>query len=89
MVMEMLLEDLVKLFGKRFSHLKHERMVIDATIQYSPSSQTEQIHHVLHGGQGEGVHGEGGHRFRKKSIWADNFPFAPTYQKFGALASKT
>jgi hypothetical protein len=42
-----------------------------------------------HGGQGDGVHGEGGLRFRKKSIWADNFPFAPTYQKVGALASKT
>ena len=42
MVMEMLHEELVKFFGKRFSHLKHERMVIDATIQYSPSSHTEQ-----------------------------------------------
>ena len=24
-----------------------------------------------------------------KSVWAYNFPFAPTYQRFGALASKT
>ena len=48
-----------------------------------------KIHHVLHGGQGEGVHGEGGLRFWKKSLWADNYPFAPTYQKFGALSSKT
>jgi hypothetical protein len=36
--MEMHHEDLVKFFRKRNSHLKHERMVIDATIQYSPSS---------------------------------------------------
>jgi hypothetical protein len=42
LVMEMLHDDLVKFFGKRFSHLKHERMVSDATIQYSPSSHTEQ-----------------------------------------------
>ena len=42
MVMEMLHEELGKFFGKRFSHLKHERMVIDATIQYSPSSHNEQ-----------------------------------------------
>jgi hypothetical protein len=39
----------------------------------------QKIHHVLHGRLVEGVHGEGGLRFRKKSIWADNFPFAPTY----------
>ena len=45
--MEMLHEELVKFFGKRFSHLKHERMVIDATIQYSPSSHhTEQNYTV-------------------------------------------
>ena len=45
-------------------------------------------HHGLHGGQVEGVHGEGGLRAEKKSIWADNFPFAPTYQKDRTLASK-
>ena len=27
-------------------------------------------HHVLHGGQLEGVHGEGGLKLGKKSIWA-------------------
>ena len=46
MVMEMHHEDLVKFFRKRISHLKHERMVIDATIQYSPSSHTEQNYTV-------------------------------------------
>ena len=42
MVIEMLHEELDKFFEKRFSQLKHERIVIDATIQYSPSSHTEQ-----------------------------------------------
>jgi hypothetical protein len=37
----------------------------------------------------EGVHEEGGLRLGKKNMWAENFPFAPTYQKFKTLASKT
>ena len=83
--MEMLHENLVKFFVKRFSHLKHERMVIDATIQYSPSSHTEQKYTTssmvdrVKEFLGKGV---------SDSLWAENYPVAPTYRKFGALASK-
>jgi hypothetical protein len=61
-------------------HLKQGRMVIDKSINpHCIFKDSAKIHHVHHGGQGEGGHGEWGLRFRKKSIWADNFPFAPTY----------
>ena len=74
MVMEMHHDDLI-----------HKRIVIDATIQYSPSSHIEQKYTMssmvdrVKEFMGKGV---------SDSLWAENYPVAPTYRKFGALASK-
>ena len=43
---------------------------------------------VLHGGEGEGVHGDGVVRSSKKWICIENVPFPATYQRFKVIASK-
>ena len=63
--------------------------LIDMHKGYKQTLIFLSFHGGLLGGQGEGVHEEGGVGERKKWIFLESLTFYPTYLKIDTLASKT
>ena len=69
---------MMELIEMGFLYLKHGILIFNTFHITS----LNKIHHVLCGGQGEGVHGEGGLRFVKNSnrLCTTHFTIAPAYK---------